>query len=102
MSDQPKDTGPMGGDQLFKQMDAQEQIYAPQQVPGSVPVPEERDAQGSAGTAREQLDEGQIGILPMRPDPSTESSILVPFVSHNDDNTNNDNQGVHDTTQGRG
>jgi hypothetical protein len=98
MSDRPNHSD---DDQLFKKMDAQEQIYAPQQIPGGVPVPEERDVQGSAGTGREQLNEDQVGFIPVRPDPGVNSPIPVPFL-HDDRDDRNDNEGAHDTTQGRG
>jgi hypothetical protein len=39
MSDRAPDTGDRNDRPLFKQMDEQERIYAPQQVPGEPPDP---------------------------------------------------------------
>lgn len=52
MSDQPANAN-TGGGQLFKKIDEQERIYAPEQVPGEVHDPDEVDAGGTAasGTA---------------------------------------------------
>jgi hypothetical protein len=98
MSEQRQDMGTTGGDQLFKNMDEQEQIYAPQQIPGGVPVAGERDAQGSVNTGLEPLSEHQVGFVPARLDPGINAPVPVPFVTHDDDDTGRRD----DTTQGRG
>ncbi|MBV9787400.1 MAG: hypothetical protein JOZ51_04470 [Chloroflexi bacterium] len=43
MSDRGSDTGDRSDRPLFKQMDEQERIYAPQQVPGELPQDQERE-----------------------------------------------------------
>ena len=95
MSDQPKDPGTTGGDRLFKTMDEQEQIYAPQQLPGGVPGAGQ-DTQGSVNTGLEPLDQHQVGFVPARLDPGINAPVPVPFVRHDGDDEG------RDTTQGRG
>jgi hypothetical protein len=88
MSEQRKDSGATGGDQLFKKMDEQEQIYAPHQIPGGVPGAGAHDAQGSTGL--EPLNENQIGFVPARLDPGINAPVPVPFVTHEGDETGRD------------
>lgn len=98
MSDRSEPSDRSGGDRLFQQMDEQERIYAPQQVPGGVAVPEEVDTEGSAGVGRGQRDHLDLGVVPVRPDASINAPVPVPIIRHDHD----DNEGSHDTTQGVG
>lgn len=99
MSDQTGQNATPGGDRLFKQMDEQERIYAPQQVPGGVDGPaEEVDTAGSAGVGTGQRDGADVGVVPVRPDASINAPIAVPIIRHDHD----DNAGAQDTTQGLG
>ena len=90
MTDQER--GSQGSEPLFRNMDEQERIYAPQQVPGGVNVDEEVDAGGTAGsgtaaTARErggsaiagaEGDQRTTPVVPVRPDLSANVPIEVP------------------------
>jgi hypothetical protein len=98
MSDQEQHTGDRS-DRLFKQTDEQERIYAPQQLPDGVDLPAETDIQGSAGVGQRERGAADVGVVPVRPDTSINQPLPVPLVrpDHNDDN-----EGAHDTTQGRG
>jgi len=98
MSDRAEQNDAPGGDRLFKNMDEQERIYAPQQVPGGVDVPAEVDNQGSAGTATGQRDGVDVGVVPVRPDTGINAPLPVPIIRRNHD----DNEGAQDTTQGVG
>lgn len=98
MSDRAEHNDAAGGDRLFKQMDEQERIYAPQQVPGNIDVPAEVDDQGSAGIATGQRDGVDVGIVPVRPDTSINAPVPVPIIRHDHDA----NEGAQDTTQGMG
>lgn len=53
MSERATDQGE-GADQLFKDIDRQERMYAPQQVPGVALPGEERDVGGTAGRQSNQ------------------------------------------------
>jgi hypothetical protein len=97
MSDRPETTGASGGDSLFKQMDEQERIYAPQEIPGGVPIPEEVD-QRPTDSGRGQDNENIVGVIPVRPEPGMHTPLPVPTVTRDRD----ENEGAHDTTQGRG
>ena len=80
------------GGPLFQNLDEQERIYAPQQVPGGVDVPDEIDAGGTAGgssatVAREgsgaaiagaEGDQRTTTVVPVRPDMSANTPIEVP------------------------
>lgn len=98
MSDRSEPNDAPGGDRLFKQMDEQERIYAPQQVPGNVEVPAEVDDQGSAGAAAGWRDGVDVGVVPVRPDTGINAPVPVPIIRHSHD----DNEGAQDTTQGMG
>lgn len=100
MSDRTGQNDTPGGDRLFKQMDEQERIYAPQQVPGGVDGPaEEVDTAGSAGAGTGQRDGADVGVVPVRPDTSINAPIPVPIIRHDHDGSN---EGEQDTTQGLG
>jgi hypothetical protein len=86
MSNQSQSTAG-AGDQLFQNMDEQERIFAPQQVPGAIPDPDEIDVGGTAGdntaiASRERAADGDANddshrVVPVRPD----ASINQPFVA---------------------
>ncbi len=72
MSDQPKNAEGQGGEQLFQNMDEQERVYAPEEVPGTTLPPGEADvggtaASGTAVSAREGDQEERVEVARVRP-----------------------------------
>jgi hypothetical protein len=57
MSNQSRSTDQQGGDQLFQNMDEQERVYAPEQVPGAVGPDAEVDQGGTAASGTANADE---------------------------------------------
>ncbi|HEX6287818.1 MAG TPA: hypothetical protein VFZ66_01435 [Herpetosiphonaceae bacterium] len=96
MSDRNQNTGSSGDKPLFQNMDEQERIYAPQQVPGE--ISDELDERGVGETGRGQDTADRVGVVPVRPDTGINSPVPVPIVTHERE----DNEGARDTTQGKG
>jgi hypothetical protein len=80
MSDRPKDAEAQGGEQLFKNMDEQERIYAPEEVPGTTLPPEEVDAGGTAasGTALPESDQRTVPVAGPLPTAGSTQPVPVP------------------------
>lgn len=98
---------------LFQNMDEQERVYAPQQVPGAVPQPTELDADETAGSgsaiagrasgshasanepgranvAGAEGDQRTAPVVAVRPDVSSGTSVALPAdtESRSSDTTN--------------
>ncbi len=80
MSDRPKDTEAQGGEQLFKNMDEQERIYAPEEVPNTALPPEEVDEGGTAasGTAVPESDQRTVPVAGALPISGSTGPVPVP------------------------
>lgn len=57
MSNQSRSTDQPGDDQLFQNMDEQERLYAPEQVPGAVGPDVEVDQGGTAASGPANTDQ---------------------------------------------
>ena len=70
MSDQQQKTNAHDNDRLFENMDEQERLYAPEEVPGATQPPHEVDVGGTAAsntasTANNQATGPADGVLPV-------------------------------------
>lgn len=96
MSDQSR--GAANDDQLFKNTDEQERIYAPQQVPGATLPGEERDVGGTASQGAAQArgndderivgadgDSGTVPIVGVRGDLSAAAPMPLPAATRDAD-----------------
>ncbi len=85
MTDRNSDAGNLGGDQLFKNADETERIYAPQTVPGTDIPSTELDADGSAGLGTFRDNERPAGgpVAPIGSNPT--GSAAVPNVAGHDE-----------------
>ncbi len=73
-----------GGDSLFQNMDEQEQVYAPQQVPGADMPAAEVDQGGTAGNTFADGSLPVTPVVPVRPDASINTPIVAPTGSTRD------------------
>lgn len=69
MSDQQQKANKQGGDRLFENMDEQERLYAPEQVPGATQPAHEVDEGGTAASNAAATSSDQAvparGVLPV-------------------------------------
>ena len=80
MSDRPKDAQASGGEQLFKNMDEQERMYAPEEVPDTELPVEEVDVGGTAasGTAVPASDTRTVPVSGAHPAAGGTQPVPVP------------------------
>ncbi len=81
MSDRPKNAEAQGGEQLFKNMDEQERLYAPEEVPGTALPPGEVDAGGTAasGTALPESDQRTVPVSGPLPTAGSTQPVPIPI-----------------------
>ena len=80
MSNQPgNDSTP-----LFQNIDEQEQVYAPQQLPGAIMPGDELDRGGTAGNTAADGPLPVTPVVPVRPDASANTPIIAPASSYRD------------------
>jgi len=69
---------------LFQNMDEQEVVYAPQQVPGAVMSGNALDRGGTASTTADDGPPPVAPVVPVRPDVSATTPIIAPASSYRD------------------